>query len=100
MVWTKWPGRGETERAREELHATMALQHALDANWLSLQAECAETSILIDDAAHAQTLYERLLPHAGPPGRRQASPRRRHPGQRRARLHHLARAQQQLAQIA
>ena len=60
-------GRGETERAREELHATMALQHAFDANWLSLQAECAETSILIADAAHAQTLYERLVPYAGRP---------------------------------
>jgi DNA-binding SARP family transcriptional activator/RecA/RadA recombinase len=60
-------GRGETERAREELHATMARSHAFDANWLSLQAECAETSILIDDAAHAQMLYERLLPYAGRP---------------------------------
>ena len=60
-------GRGETERAREELHATMALPHAFDANWLSLQAECAEASILIDDATHAATLYERLEPYAGRP---------------------------------
>jgi len=60
-------GRGETERAREELHATMALPHAFDANWLSLQAECAEASILIEDATHAGTLYERLEPYAGRP---------------------------------
>jgi hypothetical protein len=60
-------GRGDTERAREELHATMALPHAFDANWLSLQAECAETSIVIKDATHAATLYERLAPYAGQP---------------------------------
>ena len=60
-------GRGETERAREELHAAMALPHAFDANWLSLQAECAEASILIEEPAHAATLYERLAPYAGRP---------------------------------
>jgi hypothetical protein len=60
-------GRGETERARKELHAVMALPHAFDANWLSLQAECAEASILLRDATHAATLYERLLPYAGRP---------------------------------
>jgi tetratricopeptide (TPR) repeat protein len=60
-------GRGETERAREELHATMALPHAFDANWLSLQAECAEASILIEDASYAGALYERLEPYAGRP---------------------------------
>jgi tetratricopeptide (TPR) repeat protein len=60
-------GRGETERAREEIHATMVLPHAFDANWLSLQAECAEASILIEDAVHAATLYERLEPYAGRP---------------------------------
>jgi tetratricopeptide (TPR) repeat protein len=60
-------GRGETERARKELHATMALPHAFDANWLSLQAECGEASILIEDATHAGTLYERILPYAGRP---------------------------------
>ncbi len=60
-------GRGETERARKELHATMALPHAFDANWLSLQAECAEASVLIEDATHAGTLYERLEPYAGRP---------------------------------
>jgi DNA-binding SARP family transcriptional activator len=60
-------GRGERARAREELHATMALPHAFDANWLSLQAECAEASFLIEDAVHAATLYERLLPYAGRP---------------------------------
>ena len=60
-------GRGETERAREELHTTMALPHAFDANWLSLQAECAEASILIEDATHAGTLYQRLEPYAGRP---------------------------------
>ncbi len=59
--------RGETERARSELCAVMALRHAFDANWLSLQAECAEASILVDDATHAATLYERLLPYAGRP---------------------------------
>jgi tetratricopeptide (TPR) repeat protein len=60
-------GLGETERAREELQATMALPHAFDANWLSLQAECAEASILIEDASHAAILYERLAPYAGRP---------------------------------
>jgi DNA-binding SARP family transcriptional activator/tetratricopeptide (TPR) repeat protein len=60
-------GRGETERAREELHATMALPHAFDANWLSLQAECAEASIMINETTHAATLYERLEPYAGRP---------------------------------
>jgi hypothetical protein len=60
-------GRGETERAREELHATMAQPHAFDANWLSLQAECAEVSILINEATRAATLYERLAPYAGRP---------------------------------
>jgi len=60
-------GRGETERARHELHAVMALPHAFDANWLSLQAECAEASILVKDATHVATLYERLLPYAGRP---------------------------------
>jgi tetratricopeptide (TPR) repeat protein len=60
-------GRGETERAREELHATMALPHAFDANWLSLQAECAETIVLIEDATHAASVYEQLLPYAGRP---------------------------------
>jgi hypothetical protein len=60
-------GRGETERAREELHATMVLPHAFDANWLSLQAECAEASVLIEDATHAATLYQRLVPYAGRP---------------------------------
>jgi len=60
-------GRGEAERARHELHAVMGLPHAFDANWLSLQAECAEASILLGDATHASTLYERLLPYAGRP---------------------------------
>ena len=60
-------GLGETERARGELRTTMALPHAFDANWLSLQAECAEASILIKDATYAATLYERLLPYAGRP---------------------------------
>jgi DNA-binding SARP family transcriptional activator/RecA/RadA recombinase len=60
-------GRGEIERARHELHAVMALPHAFDANWLSLQAECAEASMLVKDATHAATLYERLLPYAGRP---------------------------------
>ena len=98
-------GRGETERARDELDAAMALPHAFDANWLSLQAECAEASILLEDATHAATLYDRLAPYAGrpvtagravcsygavdrllgglaaaarPPRRRRAPPRRRH----------------------
>jgi hypothetical protein len=60
-------GVGETERAREELHATMELTHAFDANWLSLQAELAEASVLIADATFAATLYERLAPYAGRP---------------------------------
>jgi tetratricopeptide (TPR) repeat protein len=60
-------GRGETERAREQLHATMALTHAFDANWLSLQAELAEASVLLGDSTFAITLYERLTPYAGRP---------------------------------
>jgi tetratricopeptide (TPR) repeat protein len=60
-------GRGETKRAREQLEVTMAAPHAFDTNWLSLQVECAEASVLIDDATHAATLYERLAPYAGRP---------------------------------
>ena len=60
-------GLGETERAREQLHATMELTHAFDANWLSLQAELAEASVLLGDATFAATLYERLAPYAGRP---------------------------------
>ena len=60
-------GRGETERARDELHAVMALTHAFDANWLSMQAECAYASILLHEAGHAAVLYKRLLPYAGLP---------------------------------
>ena len=60
-------GRGETERAREQLHATMKLNHAFDANWLSLQAELAEASVLLGDATFAAALYERLAPYAGRP---------------------------------
>ena len=60
-------GLGETERARAELAEAMALPHPFDANWLSLQAECAETSALLDDATHAVTLYDRLAPYAGRP---------------------------------
>ena len=66
-TWTL-AGRGETERARKELHTVMALPHAFDANWLSLQVECAEASALIDDATYAPVLYERLTPYAGRPG--------------------------------
>jgi tetratricopeptide (TPR) repeat protein len=60
-------GLGETERARAELATAMALPHPFDANWLSLQAECAETSALLDDATHAAALYDRLAPYAGRP---------------------------------
>jgi tetratricopeptide (TPR) repeat protein len=60
-------GLGETERAREALHAAMELTHAFDANWLSLQAELAEASVLLADATFAATLYERLAPYAGRP---------------------------------
>ncbi len=60
-------GLGETERARAELHATMELPHAFDANWLSLQVELAEASALIGDTTFAASLYERLAPYAGRP---------------------------------
>ena len=60
-------GLGETERAREQLHAAMELTHAFDANWLSFQAELAEASVLLGDATFATTLYERLAPYAGRP---------------------------------
>ena len=60
-------GLGASDRAREEIHATMALTHAFDANWLSLQAELAEASVLIGDATFAATLYDRLAPYAGRP---------------------------------
>ena len=39
----------------------------VDANWLSLQAELAEASVLVGDATFAATLYERLTPYAGRP---------------------------------
>ena len=60
-------GLGESDRAREEIHATMALTHAFDANWLSLQAELAEASVLIGEATFAAILYDRLAPYAGRP---------------------------------
>jgi tetratricopeptide (TPR) repeat protein len=60
-------GLGETDAARQELHTTMGLTHAFDANWLSLQAELAEASVLIGDPTFAATLYERLTPYAGRP---------------------------------
>ena len=60
-------GRGDTERARSELEAVMALPHAFDTNWMSLQAECAETAVILGDPTHANTLYERLAPYAGRP---------------------------------
>src|SRR5262249_62395939 len=55
-------GLGETRRARSELATAMAFPHAFDANWLSLQAECAEATVLLDDPTHAALLYERLAP--------------------------------------
>jgi hypothetical protein len=66
-TWTL-AGRGETERASRELHTAMALPHAFDANWLSLQTELAEASVLLGDPTHAPVLYERLAPFAGRPG--------------------------------
>jgi tetratricopeptide (TPR) repeat protein len=58
---------GETERAGTELAAAMAYSHALDANWLSVQAECAEACVLLGDTARAAALYDRLAPYAGRP---------------------------------
>jgi DNA-binding SARP family transcriptional activator len=58
---------GDRERARAQLATAMAQPHAFDANWLSLQAECTEASVLLDDATYAPTLYERLTPYAGRP---------------------------------
>jgi DNA-binding SARP family transcriptional activator/tetratricopeptide (TPR) repeat protein len=60
-------GRGDIERARSELETVMALPQAFDTNWLSLQAECAETALLVGDRTHAATLYDRLAPYAGRP---------------------------------
>jgi tetratricopeptide (TPR) repeat protein len=60
-------GRGDIERARSELQAVMALPHAFDTNWLSLQAECAETAVIVRDRTHSATLYDRLAPYAGRP---------------------------------
>jgi hypothetical protein len=34
---------------------------------MSAQAECAEASVVLGDAAFAAVLYERLLPYAGRP---------------------------------
>jgi hypothetical protein len=45
----------------------MAPPHAFDANWLSLQVECAEASALLGVGDHAELLYERLAPYAGRP---------------------------------
>ena len=60
-------GRDEHERAREQLDAAMTYAHPFDANWLSCQAECAEASIILQDATYANVLYERLEPYAGRP---------------------------------
>jgi hypothetical protein len=60
-------GQGETARAREELHATMAMTHSFDANWLSLQVELAEASVLLGDDTFAAMLYQRLAAYAGRP---------------------------------
>jgi hypothetical protein len=45
----------------------MKLPHAFDTNWLSLQVELAEASVLIGDASFAAPLYERLAQYAGRP---------------------------------
>ena len=45
----------------------MGLTHAFDVNWLSLQVELAEASVLIGDATFGISLYERLAPYAGRP---------------------------------
>jgi DNA-binding SARP family transcriptional activator len=58
---------GEAEHARSELDEAMAFPHAFDANWLSLQVECAEAALLLDEPTHAPLLYERLAPYAGRP---------------------------------
>jgi DNA-binding SARP family transcriptional activator len=58
---------GRDAEGREQLDASMAHPHAFDANWLSVQAECAMASILLGTTDHAQTLYQRLLPYAGRP---------------------------------
>ena len=60
-------GRGETERARADLAASVAHPHAFDANWLSAQAECADAAVELGDPTHAAVLYERLAPYAGRP---------------------------------
>jgi DNA-binding SARP family transcriptional activator/tetratricopeptide (TPR) repeat protein len=60
-------GLGETERARGELETAMVHPHGFDANWLSLQVECVEASILLGEPAYAATLYDRLAPYAGRP---------------------------------
>jgi DNA-binding SARP family transcriptional activator/tetratricopeptide (TPR) repeat protein len=58
---------GRTDRARSELAAAIAGPQAFDANWMSLQAECAEAAILLGDPEHAALLYTRLAPYAGRP---------------------------------
>jgi DNA-binding SARP family transcriptional activator len=60
-------GLGRHEQARKELDIAMAERHAFDANWLSLQVECAEASVLLGVADHADVLYERLKPYVGRP---------------------------------
>jgi RecA/RadA recombinase len=60
-------GLGEIDMAREQLHTAMGFPHAFDANWLSLEAELAEASVLIGDDTFASTLYDRLAPYAGRP---------------------------------
>jgi len=60
-------GLGETERARATLEHAIAHPHAFDANWMSAQAECADTCVLLGDATHAAVFYDRLLPYAGRP---------------------------------
>jgi DNA-binding SARP family transcriptional activator len=60
-------GLGQTDRARAELFAVLEHPVAFDANWLSFQIECAESSVLLGETAHASSLYDRLAPYAGRP---------------------------------
>jgi len=66
LAWTL-AGLGRPDEARSLLDGWMGRELAFDANWISAQAEAAETVVLLDDPTHAQVLYDRLAPYAGRP---------------------------------
>jgi DNA-binding SARP family transcriptional activator/tetratricopeptide (TPR) repeat protein len=65
-AWHK-AATGDPGEARRVLDHWMHNELSFDANWLSGQVEAAEATFLLGERAHAQPLYDRLLPYAGRP---------------------------------